>query len=73
MTSRMLAALACVFVLGGVLPTYLQAYLNLSQAEIENHDSRIYLGVHWRFDQDQGFALGRKIGDHVVERFLLPR
>ncbi len=48
-------------------------YSSLTQAELENHDSRIYLGVHWRFDQDQGLMQGRSIGDYVVNHYLLPR
>jgi hypothetical protein len=58
---------------GQVRPPRTRSYLNLSQAEMENHDSRIYLGVHWRFDQDQGLAAGRKIGDQAIENFLHPR
>jgi hypothetical protein len=40
---------------------------------MENHDSRIYLGVHWRFDQDAGLNQGRAIGDFVFNNYLLPR
>jgi hypothetical protein len=58
---------------GKVRPQRTRSYLNLSQAEIENHDSRIYLGIHWRFDQDQGLVQGRKLGDFVVDNYLLPR
>jgi hypothetical protein len=58
---------------GTVRPARTRCYLNLTQAELENHDSRIYLGVHWRFDQDQGLIHGRKIGNFVVDNCLLPR
>jgi hypothetical protein len=47
-------------------------YANLTQAELENHDSRIFLGVHWRFDQDQGLKIGREIGNFVIDNYLLP-
>jgi hypothetical protein len=37
----------------------------LSQAEEENGQSRIYLGIHWSFDKTQGIAQGRKVADYV--------
>ncbi len=58
---------------GAVRPPRTREYANLTQPELENHDSRIYLGVHWRFDQDQGLRLGRAIGDFVFDNYLLPR
>ncbi|MBX6315087.1 MAG: phosphatase PAP2 family protein [Isosphaeraceae bacterium] len=58
---------------GRVRPPRTRTYSSLTQAEIENHDSRIYLGVHWRFDQDEGLEHGRAIGDYVIDNFLLPR
>ena len=30
--------------------------------------SRVYLGVHWRFDQESGKILGRQVGQHVFNR-----
>jgi hypothetical protein len=33
--------------------------------EGENAASRVYMGVHWIFDQVDGMALGRAIADHV--------
>ena len=35
--------------------------------------SRVYLGIHFRYDSEAGTDLGRKIGSHVVDRFLRPR
>jgi PAP2 superfamily len=58
---------------GAVRPRRTRHYLNLTQAEMENHDSRIYLGVHWRFDQHQGLIHGRSIGNFVIDNYLLPR
>jgi hypothetical protein len=57
---------------GAVRPPRTREYSNLTQAELENHDSRIYLGVHWRFDQDQGLKQGRAIGEYVFDNYLLP-
>jgi Vanadium chloroperoxidase N-terminal domain len=59
---------------GGVVrPRRVRWYRNLEQAEVENLLSRIYLGVHWRFDQIQGNTLGRKVGNYVFDNVLLPR
>ncbi len=35
---------------GGVRPRHLRHFANLWQATVENSLSRVYLGVHWRFD-----------------------
>ena len=58
---------------GAVRPALTRHYENIAQAEKENHDSRIYLGVHWRPDQDQGTAVGRAVADSVFGRVLRPR
>jgi hypothetical protein len=58
---------------GRVRPPRTRTYSSLTQAELEVHDSRIYLGIHWRFDQDQGLQCGRSVGDYVIDNFLLPR
>jgi hypothetical protein len=55
---------------GVVRPTRTRTYQTLTAAEQENHDSRIYLGVHWRFDQDQGTAVGDAVGNDVFDRTL---
>jgi hypothetical protein len=38
--------------------------------EGENSMSRIYLGVHWRMDQEDGQAIGRAVADYVAERYF---
>ncbi|RIK71220.1 MAG: chloroperoxidase [Planctomycetota bacterium] len=40
--------------------------------EGENGMSRVYLGVHWIFDQRDGMALGRSIAQHVSANFFQP-
>ena len=40
--------------------------------EGENTMSRIYLGVHWRMDQEDGQALGRAVSDYVASRYFQP-
>jgi hypothetical protein len=44
-------------------------YQSFSEAETENYLSRIYLGVHWRTDQEGGKILGRKIGQNTFNKF----
>jgi hypothetical protein len=34
--------------------------------------SRLYGGIHFRFDNDDGLALGRRVGKQVIERFDAP-
>jgi hypothetical protein len=58
---------------GAVRPCRVRQYQSLSQAELENINSRIYLGVHWRFDQEQGGIQGRAVADFVFQNVLLPR
>ncbi|GAB2178102.1 vanadium-dependent haloperoxidase [Dongia sp. agr-C8] len=48
-------------------------YFNFSQAEWENARSRIWLGIHWQMDADDGVAMGNKIAQAVLKGALLPR
>ena len=50
---------------GVVRPAAPRSFSSLSQAEEENGQSRIYLGIHWRFDKTQGIAQGRRIANYV--------
>lgn len=45
---------------------------SLSQAEEENGQSRIYLGIHWSFDKTAGIEQGRSVADYVFERVARP-
>lgn len=44
----------------------------LSEAEQENGQSRIYLGIHWSFDKDEAIAQGQLIGDYVFANAFNP-
>ena len=58
---------------GNVRPYMPRSFDSLSQAEEENGQSRIYLGIHWRFDKTEGIAQGRRVANYVVDRIFLPR
>ncbi len=49
-----------------------RSFTSLSQAEEENGQSRIYLGIHWSFDKTEGIAQGRRVADHVFENAFTP-
>lgn len=49
-----------------------RTFTTLSQAEEENGQSRIYLGIHWSFDKTEGIAMGRKVADYVFDHTLRP-
>jgi len=52
---------------GNVRPVLSRSYANLSQAEEENGQSRIYLGIHWKWDKEQAIAQGQKVADWVFD------
>jgi len=53
---------------GNVRPLIPRSFPNLSVAEEENGQSRIYLGIHWEFDKTEGVIQGRRIADYVLAR-----
>ncbi|HEY2574570.1 MAG TPA: phosphatase PAP2 family protein [Verrucomicrobiaceae bacterium] len=52
---------------GSVRPLIPRTFTAFSQAEEENGQSRIYLGIHWSFDKTEAIAQGRHVGDYVFE------
>lgn len=56
---------------GKVRPKLPRSYQSLSQAEEENAQSRIYLGVHWQFDKQAGMATGRRMAEYIYQRGLV--
>jgi hypothetical protein len=57
---------------GNVRPVVSRSFSSLSQAEEENGQSRIYLGIHWSFDKREGIAQGRRVADYVFANAFIP-
>jgi hypothetical protein len=57
---------------GNVRPLRPRSFTTLSQAEEENGQSRIYLGIHWAFDKTEGIRQGRRIADFVFANAFQP-
>lgn len=57
---------------GAVRAWHPRSFKRLSQAEEENAQSRIYLGIHWAFDATEGITQGEQIADYVFDRVYRP-
>jgi hypothetical protein len=50
-----------------------RSFTSLTQAKLENADSRVACGIHWRFAADAGLDMGDEVGALLVDRILQPR
>src|SRR5206468_400539 len=55
---------------GHVRPVVVRSFNSLTQAKIENAQSRIYLGIHWAFDRDEGVKQGDAVADYIFNHVL---
>ena len=44
----------------------------LTAVLLRNGQSRIYLGIDWRFDKTEGIVQGRRVADYVFENAFQP-
>lgn len=58
---------------GVIRPRVPRTFDSLSEAEFENAQSRIYLGVHWGFDRDAGMTQGQGVADYLFDNYFQPR
>lgn len=57
---------------GQVRPRIVRHFDTLTQAEEENGQSRIYLGIHFSFDKTEGIKQGRQVADLVFREIYRP-
>jgi membrane-associated phospholipid phosphatase len=55
------------------LPGVARHYTSFAAAAQEAGMSRIYAGIHYSFDNEQGQALGQAVGQYVVSHWTAPR
>lgn len=50
-----------------------RSFESFSAAARECTLSRVYLGIHFRYDSTAGVELGERIGRYIVDRYLTAR
>ncbi len=58
---------------GNPRPLIPRTFNTFSQAEEENGQSRIYLGIHWSFDKTGGITQGEQVADYVFANAFQPK
>jgi hypothetical protein len=58
---------------GDVRPRLPRGFTSFSEAEEENGQSRIYLGIHWSFDKTEGIEQGRRVARYVMRNAFRAR
>jgi PAP2 superfamily/RTX calcium-binding nonapeptide repeat (4 copies) len=47
-----------------------RSFRSFSHAAQESANSRLYAGIHWRFDNEDGLSAGRALGEFVADNFF---
>jgi hypothetical protein len=50
-----------------------RTFKSFANAAIENGDSRVFAGIHFRFSCESGLVLGKDIGDWILSNSLKPK
>ena len=50
---------------GDVRPLFKRHFNNFAEAETENAQSRIWMGIHWQYDAQDGITQGNQIADAI--------
>ncbi len=58
---------------GSTRPIVPRTFNSFSQAKFENAQSRIYLGIHWAFDRDDGIKTGDSTANFIFDHILRPK
>lgn len=48
-------------------------FRSFDEAARECAMSRVYLGIHFRYDSEAGYVLGQQVADHILGRWLQPQ
>jgi len=57
---------------GNPMPYWPASFPSFSDAESQNAQSRIYLGIHWHFDAVEGIKQGNHVADYVFSHAFQP-
>lgn len=57
---------------GNIRPRKSRSFNNLKEAEEENAQSRMYLGIHWAFDKTAGMNQGEEVASFTMKKLFLP-
>jgi hypothetical protein len=57
---------------GQLLPLHPLSYKSFTDAEYDNAESRIWIGVHWQFDADVGIQQGNRVAEYVFGHAFRP-
>jgi hypothetical protein len=55
---------------GEIRPFVKRHFESFKAAEVENAQSRIWLGIHWQFDADDGREQGRNVANYIMGHAL---